>query len=203
MQLKYIFAFFIAGIPITNYNFMKIIETPIKDLLIIEPRVFEDSRGYFFESYNQKQFEANGLYYNFNQDNQSKSSYGVIRGLHYQLNPFGQTKLVRVLHGKILDVGVDLRKDSSTFGKWFGIELSDENKKQLLLPVGFAHGFSVLTETAVVAYKCEGIYNKESERGIFYADPKIGIDWQIEPERVLISEKDKVIPGIDNAEMNF
>ncbi len=174
---------------------MPFTETNIKDLLIFEPRVFEDSRGYFFEAYNKEIFLQQGLATNFVQDNQSKSSYGVIRGLHYQLNPFAQTKLVRVLEGKILDVAVDIRNGSPTFGQYFSIELSSENKKQLLVPAGFAHGFSVLSETAIVLYKCDAFYNKESEGGIIYNDASLGIDWRIEAGKENVSEKDLQLPA--------
>ena len=138
---------------------MKIVKTAIQDLVIIEPIVFEDSRGYFFESYNKNVFESENLRLDFVQDNQSKSGYGVIRGLHYQIAPHAQTKLVRVLSGKIFDISVDIRKGSPTFGKWVGVELSEENKKQILVPKGFAHGFSVLSKTAVVLYKCDDFYH--------------------------------------------
>jgi dTDP-4-dehydrorhamnose 3,5-epimerase len=149
---------------------MPFIETGLPGLVVFEPRVFEDSRGFFFESYNANTFAAHGINYNFVQDNQSRSVYGVIRGLHYQLAPHAQTKLVRALHGTILDVAVDIRKGSPTYGKVFVIELSAENKKQLLVPKGFAHGFSVLSETAEIMYKCDAFYNKESEGGIIYND---------------------------------
>ncbi len=182
---------------------MKILETPIKDLYIIEPRVFKDERGYFFESYNKKKFEEAGLQYDFVQDNQSKSQYGVIRGLHYQLAPFAQAKLVRVLEGKVLDVVVDIRKNSPTFGKTFSIELSADNFRQLLVPRGFAHGFSVLSETAIFAYKCDNIYNKSAERGILYNDHQLNIDWKIPTNKAIISEKDKINPVFADAEINF
>ncbi len=182
---------------------MKIIETGIKDLLVIEPRVFHDNRGYFFESYSKKKFIEAGLNYDFVQDNQSKSEYGVIRGLHYQLAPYAQAKLVRVLQGKVLDVAVDLRKNSPTFGKSFTIELSEDNFLQLLVPRGFAHGFSVLSETAVFAYKCDNFYNKSAERGILYSDPKLAIDWKIPRNKAIVSDKDKINPNFDVAEMNF
>jgi dTDP-4-dehydrorhamnose 3,5-epimerase len=167
----------------------------IPGLIIVEPKVFEDSRGYFFEAYNQAVFQQNGITCNFVQDNQSKSSYGVIRGLHYQLNPHAQAKLVRVLEGTILDVAVDIRKGSPTYGKYFGIELSAENKKQLFIPAGFAHGFSVLSETAVVMYKCDALYNKQSEGGIRFDDADLNIDWKVEPARAIVSEKDIQLPS--------
>jgi dTDP-4-dehydrorhamnose 3,5-epimerase len=170
---------------------MTIIETGIKDLVIIEPRVFPDSRGYFFESYSQVALEKAGITTNFVQDNQSKSTYGVIRGLHFQKPPHAQTKLVRALQGSIYDVAVDLRKNSETYGKWFGCELSDENKRQLLVPKGFAHGFSVLSETAVVFYKCDDFYHPECEQGIVFYDETLNIDWKVDLSKVIISEKDK------------
>lgn len=182
---------------------MPFIETGIEGLLIFEPRVFEDYRGHFFESYNKSAFEAAGLNYHFVQDNQSLSKYGVIRGLHYQLPPYAQCKLVRALQGKILDVAVDIRKGSSTYGKHFSIELTAENKKQLLIPHGFAHGFSVLSETAVVMYKCDTLYHKESEGGIIYNDPELGIDWQIPEDATVVSEKDLILPGLKDAKNNF
>lgn len=170
---------------------MPFTQTPIKDLVIFEPRVFEDERGYFFESYNQKLFEENGIDAKFIQDNQSKSSFGVLRGLHFQNPPFAQAKLVRVLSGKVLDVAVDLRPESATFGKYFGIELSAENKKQLFIPRGFGHGFVVLSDTAEFAYKCDNLYSKEHESGIIYNDSDLNIDWQIETGNLIISEKDE------------
>lgn len=182
---------------------MEIIETKLPGLLVIKPRVFEDERGYFYESYNKKTWEANGIDYDFVQDNQSKSNYGVLRGLHYQLNPHAQAKLVRVLEGKVLDVAVDIRKGSPTFGQWFAEELSDENYLQMLIPRGFAHGFAVLSETAVFSYKCDGYYNKDAEGGILYNDPKLNIDWRIPEADVLLSDKDRVLPEFDEAVNNF
>lgn len=182
---------------------MPFYETDIQGLLIFEPKVFEDSRGYFFEAYNENVFKKEGLDLKFVQDNQSKSSYGVIRGLHYQLNPHAQYKLVRVLEGIILDVAVDIRKGSPTFGKHFSLELTAENKKQLLIPAGFAHGFSVLSETAVVLYKCDALYNKESETGIRYNDPTLNIDWKILAGKEIVSEKDLQQPLFENCRNNF
>lgn len=182
---------------------MNIIETGIKDLLVLEPKVFEDNRGYFFECFNEETLKNNELNYHFVQDNQSRSSYGVIRGLHYQLIPEAMAKLVRVLEGKIFDVAVDIRKNSSTFGKWFGIELSADNKKQLLIPRGFAHGFSVLSEYATVFYKCDYFYRPNSERGIIYNDNFLNIDWRIPANDATISERDKKMNTFDKAEMNF
>jgi dTDP-4-dehydrorhamnose 3,5-epimerase len=169
---------------------MKFIETGFAELLLFEPKVFGDSRGYFFESYNEKTFAENGIKIKFIQDNQSKSSYGVIRGLHFQKNPHAQTKLVRVLSGRILDVVVDLRKNADTYGKCYAVELSAENKRQLLVPKGFAHGFSVLSETAEVLYKCDAFYNKESEGGLLYSDPELKIDWKIPADKAIVSDKD-------------
>ncbi len=182
---------------------MPFIPTNIPDLLIFEPKVFEDSRGYFFEAYNTQSFADEGVDIRFVQDNQSKSSYGVIRGLHYQLNPYAQTKLVRVLEGIILDVAVDIRKGSPTFGQHFAIELSAENKKQLLVPQGFAHGFSVLSETAIVLYKCDQLYNKQSEAGIVFNDPTLNIDWKLLANKALVSEKDALLPRFENCINNF
>ena len=173
---------------------MKISKTAIDGVLIIEPQVFEDDRGYFFESYNQAKMEEAGLHYNFIQDNQSKSSYGVVRGIHFQKGEFAQAKLVRVLEGTVLDVAVDLRKNSPTFGKYVAVELSAENKKQLMIPRGFGHGFAVLSKTAVFAYKCDNVYNKASEGGIRFDDPDIHVDWKIDPKEAILSEKDKNAP---------
>ena len=182
---------------------MKAIETGIKGLIIIEPEVYEDSRGYFYESYNLDSFKKNGLMFQFIQDNQSKSSYGVIRGLHYQTEPYAQTKLIRAIQGSILDVAVDIRKGSPTFGKVFSVELTEDNKKQLLIPKGFAHGFSVISEKAVVLYKCDALYNPQAERGIIYNDPELSIDWKINKNDSIVSEKDKKHPFLKDAEINF
>lgn len=182
---------------------MPFIPTPISGLLVFEPKVIEDSRGYFFESFNLKTFQAEGIDINFVQDNQSSSNYGVIRGLHYQLDPYAQVKLIRVLSGSILDVAVDIRKGSPTFGKSFSIELSAENKKQLFIPAGFAHGFSVLSELAEVLYKCSSFYNKESEAGILYNDPSLNIDWKTTAGKEIISEKDKGLPLFAECRNNF
>lgn len=182
---------------------MNIIKTDIPDLLIIEPKVFNDDRGYFFESYNRGIFEQTGCNPDFMQDNESKSSFGVIRGLHYQLAPFAQTKLIRVVVGRIYDVAVDIRRNSPTFGKHIRVELSDENKRQLLIPQGFAHGFSVLSDVAIINYKCDNFYNKESERGVIYNDPALAIDWGISEGKSIISAKDKVHPTLAESETNF
>ncbi|MFV8339847.1 dTDP-4-dehydrorhamnose 3,5-epimerase [Flavobacterium sp. LB3P21] len=182
---------------------MTIEKTFIQDLVIITPRVFEDLRGYFFEAYNQAQFHENGIKYQFIQDNQSFSRRGVIRGLHLQINPFAQAKLVRVLEGEILDVAVDLRKNSPTYGQHFSVVLSAENKKQLMVPHGFAHGFSVLSETASVMYKVDQLYHKESERGIRYDDPTLAIDWQLDSKEIIVSEKDLILPSFNEIDWSF
>lgn len=182
---------------------MPFITTEFPGLLIFEPKIWQDDRGYFFESYNQKIFTQEGIAINFVQDNQASSVFGVIRGLHYQLNPYSQTKLIRVLSGSILDVVVDIRKNSPTYGKVFSIELSAENKKQLLVPKGFAHGYSVISNTAEVFYKCDEFYNKESEGGIAYNDPGLNIDWKIDKNKAIISEKDTLHPGLSECRNNF
>ncbi|MGQ7869264.1 dTDP-4-dehydrorhamnose 3,5-epimerase [Sunxiuqinia sp. sy24] len=182
---------------------MKITETPIDGLLVLTPRVFQDERGYFLESFNARELEDAGISRPFVQDNESKSSRGVIRGLHYQLEPYAQAKLVRVIEGAVFDVAVDLRKDSPTFGQWYGVELTGENKKQFYVPRGFAHGFSVLSETAVFAYKCDAYYHPQSERGIRYNDPELQIDWRIDEKEALISGKDQANPLFREAEYNF
>src|SRR5690242_17001068 len=169
---------------------MPFTKTGIPDLLVFDPIVFGDARGYFFESYNEQVFLKEQVSIRFVQDNQARSVYGVVRGLHFQLDPHSQTKLIRVLEGKILDVVVDLRKDSPTYGKVFTIELSSENKKQLLVPQGFAHGYSVLSETAEVFYKCDAFYNKEAEGGLAYNDPSLNIDWGIPADKMILSQKD-------------
>ncbi len=182
---------------------MPFIKTAIPDLLIFEPKIFEDSRGYFFESYNANTCKVEGIDINFIQDNQASSVYGVIRGLHYQLAPYAQTKFIRVLSGSILDVVVDIRKGSPAFGKTFSIELSAENKLQLLVPKGFAHGYSVLSETAEVFYKCDAFYDKETEAGIAYNDSALAIDWKVMAGKEIISEKDLLLPGFENCKNNF
>ena len=158
---------------------MKIIETPLKGLLIIEPSVFEDDRGYFFETFQQQRYFEAGIVSDFIQDNESKSDKGVVRGLHFQLEPYAQAKLVRVVQGAVYDVAVDLRKGSPTFGEWFGLELNENSKKQLFIPSGFAHGFSVLSETAIFAYKVDNWYSPEHDSGISWSDPNLSIDWKI------------------------
>ena len=182
---------------------MPFFKTEFAGLLIFEPAIYKDSRGYFFESYNEKTFLNENIDLRFVQDNQSSSSYGVVRGLHYQLSPHAQTKLVRVLTGTIVDIAVDIRKNSPTFSKVFSIELSAENKKQLLIPPGFAHGFSVLSERAEVLYKCDDFYDKESETGIRYDDPQLGIDWKIPDDKIIVSEKDQQLPLLAHSKNNF
>ena len=172
---------------------MKVKSTPLKNCYIIEPTVFEDDRGYFYEKFNEQKFEQlTGMNGHFVQDNVSKSSYGVLRGLHLQKGDMAQAKLVSCLEGKVWDVAVDLREDSPTFGQWFGVELSAENRLQFYIPRGFAHGFSVLSPTAVFAYKCDNFYNKESEGGIIWNDAELGIDWKLPMSDIILSEKDKV-----------
>ncbi len=173
---------------------MPFIPTTFFGLIVIEPVVFEDSRGYFYESYNEREFRENNIHAEFVQDNQSQSAYGVVRGLHYQRPPYAQSKLIRVLRGTIYDVALDLRVGSPTFGQSFCVELSAENRKQLFIPKGFAHGFSVLSNEAEVLYKCDEYYNKESEAGILYNDAELGIDWQVPDDKAIVSEKDKYQP---------
>jgi dTDP-4-dehydrorhamnose 3,5-epimerase len=182
---------------------MKIELTGFDGLLVLTPFVYSDERGFFFESYNADRFEQAGLKHHWVQDNQSFSQKGVIRGLHFQKPPHAQAKLVRVLSGRILDVVVDLRSEQPTYGKVFAIELTAENKMQLLIPRGFAHGFSVLSETAEVMYKCDGVYNKSSELGIKYSDPVLNIDWQVNESEATVSEKDLQLPGFTGLETGF
>ena len=175
---------------------MNVIETKLKGCFILEPKVFNDDRGYFFESFNQQTFEKlTGQKGHFVQDNQSASTYGVIRGLHFQKGDHAQAKLVRVLAGKVLDVAVDIRPDSPTYGEWVAVELTIENNRQLYVPRGFAHGFSVLSETAVFAYKCDNFYHKDAEGGLLYNDPTLNINWQIPEDKAILSEKDVQLPN--------
>jgi dTDP-4-dehydrorhamnose 3,5-epimerase len=173
---------------------MKILETPIKDLIVLEPLVHADERGYFYESFNANTLKPLGINTNFVQDNQSKSVYGILRGLHYQCGEHAQSKLVRVLSGTVLDVAVDIRKDSPTYGQHYSVLLSGENKKQMYIPRGFAHGFVVLSETAEFFYKCDNFYNKDSEGGILWNDTDLNIDWQVDLTKVAISGKDAELP---------
>ena len=177
--------------------------TSFPDLMVFDPIVYEDSRGYFYESYNQNTFSQEGVNINFVQDNQAKSTFGVIRGLHFQQEPYCQTKLIRVLAGKIIDVAVDIRKGSPCYGKAFVVELSAENKKQLLVPKGFAHGYSVISESAEVFYKCDQFFNKSAEGGIAWNDPALEINWGINPGEAIISEKDKVYKTLLESDIKF
>ena len=178
---------------------MKFTPTAIPEVVIVEPQVFGDHRGYFIECYNKQKFPEAYQHLNFVQDNESKSTKGVLRGLHYQLPPFAQTKLVRVIEGEVLDIVVDIRKGSSTFGKHVSIVLNGDNKKQLLIPRGFAHGFVVLSESAIFSYKCDNYYNLEHERGIAFNDPYLNIDWKLNKDKLILSEKDKVQPTLQKA----
>lgn len=182
---------------------MPFIKTNIPDLLVFEPKVFEDSRGYFYESYNKNVFLDAGLNIHFVQDNQARSSFGVVRGLHFQKDPHAQSKLIRVLSGSIMDVAVDIRSGSPTYGNVFSILLSSENKKQLLVPKGFAHGYSVISETAEVFYKCDEFYHKETEGGISWNDPFLKIDWQLPAEKIIISEKDRAYTPFTESSYGF
>ena len=177
---------------------MECIRTEIKDCFIIKPTVFSDNRGYFFESFNEQKFnQVTGLEIHFVQDNQAKSDRGILRGLHYQNGEHAQAKLVRVLQGKVIDVAVDLRKDSPTYLQHVAVELSAENNLQLFVPRGFAHGYSVLEDNTIFCYKCDNYYNKEAEGGVFYADPKLNINWQLNEDEVILSEKDKQLMNIE------
>ena len=180
---------------------MEIIKTSIEGLLIIKPDVFKDDRGYFFETYNKERFAKAGLTMDFVQDNESKSSKGVLRGLHFQKPPYAQGKLVRVTKGAVMDIAVDLRKDSPTYGKWESVVLTEENKLQFWIPEGFAHGFVTLEDDTIFAYKCTNVYNKESEGSLLWNDPDINIEWNI--ENPILSEKDKVSPLFKNFETPF
>lgn len=181
---------------------MKVVETDIKGVLILEPQVFGDSRGYFFESFSQKQFDELVGETVFVQDNESKSSYGVVRGLHYQLPPYTQAKLVRVVKGSVWDVAVDLREGSETYGQHIAVELSEENKKQFFIPKGFAHGFAVLSEEAIFQYKCDHYYAPGHEGGIKFDDAALGIDWRIPREKMILSEKDLQLGGFEGVMFN-
>jgi len=183
---------------------MKFIKTDISDVLIIEPIIFPDNRGYFVETYREDKLEkAIGHSINFIQDNESKSSHGVLRGLHFQLPPFAQSKLVRVIKGKILDIAVDIRKGSPTFGKFVAIELSEENKRMVFIPRGFAHGFVVMSDEAIFSYKVDNYYSKESERGIVFNDPSLNIDWQLAIKSLKLSSKDQMLPLLADADELF
>ena len=182
---------------------MEVIKTEIEGVVIIEPRIFKDDRGYFYESFSQREFEEKVCRTVFVQDNQSKSSYGVLRGLHFQKPPYCQSKLVRCIKGAVLDVAVDIRKGSPTFGKYVAVELTEENHRQFFVPRGFAHGFAVLSKEAVFQYKCDNFYCKESEGSVAWNDPQLAIDWRIPADKVLLSEKDKLSKNISEAEYLF
>ena len=182
---------------------MKLTKTKLDGVYIITPRVFKDARGYFFESYSKKEFEENGLFYDFVQDNQSFSSYGTIRGLHFQKGASAQAKLVRVIQGEVLDVAVDIRKNSPTYGQHVAVHLSEENGQQLLIPRGFAHGFSVLSETAIFAYKCDNFYDKSAEGGLCVTDPDLCIDWKIDMTKANVLERDLNHPKLKDLEPCF
>lgn len=182
---------------------MNIIETNIKEVIIIEPRIFNDARGYFFESFSERDFNSQVRLVKFVQDNESKSSYGVLRGLHFQKPPFCQSKLVRVIKGAVLDVAVDIRKGSPTFGKHVAVELTEDNHRQLFIPRGFAHGFSVLSDEVIFQYKCDNFYAPQSEGAIAWNDPDLNIDWKIPTDRIILSEKDKNHPLLKDADWLF
>jgi len=182
---------------------MPVIKTDFPDLLIIDPVVFGDDRGYFFEAYNEKTFSEENIHIKFIQDNQARSVFGVVRGLHFQENPHAQTKLIRVLQGAIFDVVVDLRKNSPLYGKVFTLELSAHNKKQLLVPKGFAHGYSVISETAEVFYKCDEFYHKESEGSVLFNDSHLNIDWRVPKDKMILSAKDLTSPTFKSGNYNF
>ena len=182
---------------------MEIIKTEIEGVVILEPRIFRDARGYFFESFSQREFEEKVCRTVFVQDNESKSSYGVLRGLHFQKPPYMQSKLVRVIEGTVLDIAVDIRRGSPTFGKHGAVELSAENHRQLFIPRGFAHGFSVLTQQAVFQYKCDSYYAPQSEGAVAWNDPALGIDWRIPQEDIILSDKDRCHPYLKDAQDLF
>ena len=187
---------------------MEIVKTAIDQVLILEPRVFEDARGYFFESFSQREFDGKvapllGHRITFVQDNESMSSYGVVRGLHYQRPPFAQSKLVRCVRGRVLDVAVDIRKGSPTFGQHVAVELSEDNHREFFIPRGVAHGFAVLSETAVFQYKCDEFYHPEADAGIQLLDPDLGIDWQIPWDKAIMSEKDRVRAALKDSPLDF
>lgn len=179
---------------------MNILTTPIEGLLVIEPKLFRDARGYFVETYNEQRYFDAGIKARFVQDNQSCSTYGVVRGLHFQRPPYSQAKLVCCTRGRVLDVAVDLRKDSPTFGQWYSVELNEDNHRQFFIPRGFAHGFSVLSETAIFTYKCDNLYHPEADGGILLTDPALGIDWQVPADKMILSDKDTRHPLL--AELN-
>lgn len=182
---------------------MKFFPTDIPDVIIIEPKVFGDRRGYFMETFKEPLFKEHGIDVKFVQDNMSRSIKGTLRGLHYQLDPYAQGKLVRALSGSVFDVAVDIRRNSATFGQWVGVELSGENKLSFWIPAGFAHGFYVMSDTAEFAYKCTNIYKPEAERGIIWNDPDININWPIDMDHLILSDRDKNNPRLKDADYNF
>lgn len=182
---------------------MKFLETSIKGLLIVEPKLWKDDRGYFFESYNKQAFDEAGIDVNFVQDNQSLSQKGTLRGLHAQANPFAQGKLVRVIQGKVLDIAVDIRKGSKTYGQYEAVELSGENNRMLWIPPGFLHGFVTLEDQTIFSYKVSGLYNKASEFGVIWNDPDLNINWGIGAEQIILSEKDKILPFFKDLNSSF
>ncbi len=182
---------------------MNVIKTDIEGVLVLEPKVFNDARGYFFESYNERDFNALVGNVNFIQDNESRSQYGVLRGLHFQKGEHSQAKLVRVVRGKVYDVAVDLRKSSPTFGKYVGVELTEDNHRQFFIPRGFAHGFAVMSDIAVFQYKCDNLYAPESEGAIMWNDPDLNIKWPVEADKIILSEKDKHHPFLKDSEYFF
>lgn len=182
---------------------MEVIKTDIEGVVIIEPRIFNDARGYFFESFSQREFEEKVRRVNFVQDNESMSAYGVMRGLHFQLPPFTQSKLVRCVKGRVLDVAVDIRKGSPTFGKHVAVELTEDNHRQFFVPRGFAHGFAVLSDVAVFQYKCDNFYAPQADSGISICDTSLGIDWMIPADKVILSEKDTKHPLLDEFDSPF
>ena len=186
-----------------TYIAMEVIKTEIEGVVIIEPLIFKDDRGYFYESFSQREFEEKVCRTTFVQDNQSKSSYGVLRGLHFQKPPYCQSKLVRCIKGAVLDVAVDIRKGSPTFGKYVAVELTEDNHRQFFVPRGFAHGFAVLSKEAVFQYKCDNFYCKESEGSVAWNDPQLAIDWRIPADKVLLSDKDRLSKNIANADYLF
>ena len=182
---------------------MEIIKTPIEDLVIIKPRVFLDARGYFYETYNEARYHEAGVKQKFVQDNLSKSSYGVVRGLHFQKEEFSQAKMVSVVVGTVYDVAVDLRPDSPTYGQWYGVELSAENHLQFLIPRGFAHGFSVLSEEAIFTYKCDNLYAPQAEGGVRFDDPTLNIDWKVPTDKAVVSDKDYLLPFLKDVDLSL
>jgi dTDP-4-dehydrorhamnose 3,5-epimerase len=182
---------------------MNFLETEIKDLFIIEPKIWKDDRGYFFESYNKQSFDDEGINVNFVQDNQSLSQKGTLRGLHAQANPYAQGKLVRVIQGKVLDIAVDIRKGSKTYGQYEAVELSGDNNRMLWIPPGFLHGFVTLEDNTIFAYKVSGLYNKSSEFGVIWNDPDLNINWEIATDQVILSEKDKTLPLFKDLDNHF